>query len=50
MKMKSDSFFSNNILVSKKQDISQRVKLNKITYIDRDNFGIIVRVSKVEKS
>ena len=50
MKMKSDSFFSNNILVSKKHDISQRVKLNKTTYIDRDNFGLILKIIKIKKN
>ncbi|MFL2549749.1 MAG: CsiV family protein [Gammaproteobacteria bacterium] len=50
LKMKSDSFFSNNILVSKKHDISQRVKLNKTTYIDRDNFGLILKIIKIKKN
>ena len=50
MKMKSDSFFSNNILVSKKHDILQRIKLNKTTYIDRDNFGLILKIIKIKKN
>ena len=50
MKMKSVSFFSNDILVSKKHDISQRVKLNKTTYIDRDNFGLILKIIKIKKN
>ena len=50
IKMKSDSFFSNNILVSKKHDILQRIKLNKTTYIDRDNFGLILKIIKIKKN
>ena len=48
IKMKSNEFFSKDILVLKKFNIIQRIKLNKITYIDRDNFGLIVSVKKIK--
>lgn len=50
IKMKSDSFFSNNILVAKKHDILQRIKLNKATYIDRDSFGLILKIIRIKKN
>ena len=47
-KMKPKGFFSSEILVSKNYKIIQKIKLNKITYIDRDNFGIIISINKVK--
>ena len=47
-KMKPPGFFSNEVLVSKNYKIIQKIKLNKITYIDRDNFGVIISISKVK--
>tara|TARA_B100001996_G_C18648619_1_gene588493 strand:- start:1067 stop:1744 length:678 start_codon:yes stop_codon:yes gene_type:complete len=48
-KMKPPGFFSNEVLVSKNYKITQKIKLNKITYIDRDDFGIIIKISKVKE-
>lgn len=48
IKMKSIDFFSNDILVLKKYIINQRIKLDKITYIDRDNFGFIISVKEIK--
>ena len=48
MKMKSPGFFEKDILVSKKYKISQKIKLNKTTYIDRDNFGLIIKIEKIK--
>ena len=48
MKMKLPGFFSTDILTSKKYKIKQKIKLGKINYIDRDNFGMIIRVKKVK--
>jgi len=50
MKMKPPGFFSSEVLTSKNYIIKQKIKIGKMYYIDRDNFGIIVRVSKVAKS
>ena len=50
MIMKPPGFFSNNFLTSKKYKIIQKIKLNKVNYIDRENFGIIVSVSKVKEN
>ena len=50
MKMKPPGFFSNEVLTSTNYIIKQKIKIGKMYYIDRDNFGIIVRVSKVAKS
>ena len=46
--MKSLGFFEKDILVSKKYKISQKIKLNKTTYIDRDNFGLIIKIEKIK--
>jgi len=48
IKMKSNDFFSKDILVLRKFNIIQKIKLNKITYIDRDNFGLIVSVQEIK--
>ena len=48
MKMKPPGFFSSDILTSKNYQIKQKIKLGKINYIDRDNFGMIIRVKKVK--
>ena len=48
MKMKPPGFFSTDILTSKNYQIKQKIKLGKINYIDRDNFGMIIRVKKVK--
>ena len=48
MKMKLPGFFSTDILTSKNYKIKQKIKLGKINYIDRDNFGMIIRVKKVK--
>lgn len=50
MIMKSPSFFSEDILTSKKYVIKQNIMLNKITYIDRDNFGFLIKVNKIKKN
>ena len=50
MKMKPPGFFSSEVLTSKNYIIKQKIKIGKMYYIDRDNFGIIVRVSKIAKS
>ncbi len=47
MKMKPPGFFVEEFLTSKKYHIFQKIKLNKINYIDRDNFGILISVSKI---
>ena len=46
--MKQDGFFSSDALVSKEHNIIQNIKLNKTTYIDRDNFGVIIKVKKIK--
>ena len=48
LKMKPPGFFSTEILTLKKYEIKQKIKLGKINYIDRDNFGIIARVKKIK--
>ena len=48
LKMKQDGFFSSDALVSKEHNIIQKIKLNKTTYIDRDNFGVIIKVKKIK--
>ena len=50
MKMKPPGFFSTDILTSKNYQIKQKIKLGKINYIDRENFGMIIRVKKVKNS
>ena len=50
MKMKPPGFFSSEVLTSAHYIIKRKIKIGKIYYIDRDNFGIIVRVNKVAKS
>ena len=48
MIMESPGFFSTDILTSKKYIISQNIMLNKATYIDRDNFGFIIKINKIK--
>ena len=48
--MKQPGFFSEEFLTSKKYNISQKIKLNKVYYIDRDNFGILISLSKIQKN
>jgi len=48
MKMKPPGFFSTDILTSKNYQIKQKIKLGKINYIDRDNFGMIIRLKKIK--
>ena len=48
MIMKSPGFFSTDILTSKKYIISQNIMLNRTTYIDRDNFGFIIKINKIK--
>ena len=49
-KMKQPGFFSEEFLTSKKYNISQKIKLNKVYYIDRDNFGILISLSKIQRN
>ncbi|MBT7543075.1 MAG: hypothetical protein HN613_03350 [Gammaproteobacteria bacterium] len=46
-RMKPTGFFATETLTSKNIVINQNIKLNKITYIDRDNFGFVVSIIKV---
>tara|TARA_B100000035_G_scaffold123623_1_gene105167 strand:- start:205 stop:882 length:678 start_codon:yes stop_codon:yes gene_type:complete len=46
-KMKPPGFFSEEFLTSKKYHLFQKIKLNKIYYIDRDNFGILISLNKI---
>jgi len=46
-KIKSGGFFSGDQLILKEYNISQKIKINKTTYIDRDNFGLIVKAVKI---
>lgn len=48
MIMKTPGFFSTDVLTSRKYIINQNIMLNRITYIDRDNFGIIIKISKIK--
>jgi hypothetical protein len=48
MIMKAPGFFSIDTLTSKKYIINQNIMLNKTTYIDRSNFGFIVKINKIE--
>ena len=45
--MKPPGFFSEEFLTSKKYQLFQKIKLNKIYYIDRDNFGILISLSEI---
>ena len=49
-KVKSKGFFSSDQLVLKEHNISQRIKINKTNYIDRDNFGLIVKAVKISNN
>ena len=49
-KIKSEGFFSTDHLILKEYNISQKIKINKTTYIDRDNFGLIVKAVKISKN
>ena len=49
-KIKSEGFFSTDHLILKEYNISQKIKLNKTTYIDRDNFGLIVKAVKISNN
>ena len=45
--MEQPGFFSKDLLISKKYNITQRIKLNKLTYIDREYYGIIIKIIKI---
>tara|TARA_B110000014_G_C20057210_1_gene550332 strand:+ start:257 stop:937 length:681 start_codon:yes stop_codon:yes gene_type:complete len=45
-RMKPSGFFATEMLTSQKIIINQNIKLNKITYIDRDNLGFIISITK----
>ena len=45
--MVQPGFFSTNFLVSKKYNITQKIQLNKVTYIDREYYGIIIKIIKI---
>ena len=49
MIMEKKGFFSTDVLTSKKYIINQNIMLNKTTYIDRNNFGIIIKVNKIKE-
>ena len=40
-------FFSTDFLVSKKYHIAQKIQLNKMTYIDREYYGIIIKIIRI---
>ena len=50
VKVKSERLFSDDQLILKEYNISQKIKINKMTYIDRDNFGLIVKASKISSN
>ena len=50
MIMKTPGFFSIDTLTSKKYIINQNIMLNRTTYIDRNNFGFIVKINKIEEN
>ena len=45
--MEQPGFFSTDLLVSKKYNIAQKIQLNKLTYIDREYYGIIIKIVKI---
>ena len=45
--MEQPGIFSNDLLVSKKYNITQKIQLNKLTYIDREYYGIIIKITKI---
>ena len=45
--MEQPGFFSTDLLVSKKYNIIQKIQLNKLTYIDREYYGIIIKITKI---
>ena len=45
--MEQPGLFSANLLVSKKYNIAQKIQLNKLTYIDREYYGIIIKIVKI---
>ena len=45
--MAQPGFFSTDLLVSKKYNITQKIQLNKVTYIDREYYGIIIKIIKI---
>jgi len=47
MIMPQPGFFSTDFLVSKKYNIGQKIQLNKVTYIDREYFGIIIKIIRI---
>ena len=49
-RMKPSGFFATEILTSHNIIINQNIKLNKITYIDRDNLGFIISIKKVDNN
>tara|TARA_B100001564_G_scaffold357192_1_gene372926 strand:+ start:1119 stop:1820 length:702 start_codon:yes stop_codon:yes gene_type:complete len=50
VKVKSERLFSDDQLILKEYNISQKIKINKMTYIDRDNFGLIVKAIKISSN
>ena len=45
--MEQPGLFSTDLLVSKKYNIAQKIQLNKLTYIDREYYGIIIKIVKI---
>jgi len=45
--MAQPGFFSTDFLVSKKYNISQKIQLKKVTYIDREYYGIIIKIIRI---
>ena len=45
--MAQPGFFSTDFLVSKKYNIAQKIQLKKVTYIDREYFGIIIKIIRI---
>ena len=45
--MAQPGFFSTDFLVSKKYNIAQKIQLNKVTYIDREYYGIIIKIIRI---
>ena len=45
--MEQPGLFSTDLLVSKKYNITQKIQLNKLTYIDREYYGIIIKITKI---
>jgi len=45
--MEQPGFFSTDFLVSKKYNITQKIQLYKVTYIDREYYGIIIKIIEI---